>query len=246
MELCVFRCVASFEATHFLFLEKEQEENIWKKIKCIFCGKDYDATWGSALDNGSPACPECVEKEEKENTDKELNIDMNEHLDQHQKGLDEASENVTTENIGVKDKIVAKTSKLSKKTLIIIAAAAVAVIAIVAALLIPSEFERVKNECVQIAGRVEGSGDYFMIDTYPDEYEDLDATMVALLAPSTQENALEAIKYANEALGFNGSLYSQMMKTTALMGRQSAETDKYKVSWTYHPDDGLEVTYEKK
>ena len=37
-----------------------------------------------------------------------------------------------------------------------------------------------------------------------------------------------------------------MMKTTALMGRQSAETDKYKVSWTYHPDNGLEVTYEKK
>lgn len=85
-----------------------------------------------------------------------------------------------------------------------------------------------------------------MIDTYPDEYENMDSAMVALLAPSAQENALEAIQYANDALGFNGSVYSQMMKTTALMGRQSAETDKYKVSWTYHPDNGLEVTYEKK
>ena len=29
-------------------------------------------------------------------------------------------------------------------------------------------------------------------------------------------------------------------------GRQSSENEKYKVSWTYHPDDGLKVTYEKK
>lgn len=217
-----------------------------EKIKCDFCGKDYDATWGSTLDNGSPACPECVEKEEKANADKELNVDMNESPNEHHEVLDEASENVTTENGGVIGKTAAKSSKLSKKTLVGIIAAAVAIIAIAAILLIPSKFERVKNECVQIAGMVTGSGDYFEIDTYPDEYENLDSTVVALLAPSTQENALEAIKYANEALGFNGSVYSQMVKTTALMGRQSAETDKYKVSWTYHPDDGLEVTYEKK
>ena len=37
-----------------------------------------------------------------------------------------------------------------------------------------------------------------------------------------------------------------MMKTTALMGRQEEETKKYRVSWTYHPDRGLEVTYEEK
>ena len=37
-----------------------------------------------------------------------------------------------------------------------------------------------------------------------------------------------------------------MMNTSALMGRQVEENDKYKVSWTYHPDDGLTVTYTKK
>lgn len=123
----------------------------------------------------------------------------------------------------------------STKKKIIIPAAAVAIVAIAIVLLIPSKFERVRNECVHIAGMVTGSGDYFIIDTYPD-----------ILLPDAQENALEAIKYANEELGFNGSVYSQMMKTTALMGRQSAETAKYRVSWTYHPDNGLEVTYEKK
>ena len=126
-----------------------------------------------------------------------------------------------------------------KKTIIIcgIIIAVVAIIAIALIILIPSKFERVKNECVQIAGMVTGSGDYFMIDTYPEGM---------YVFSDTQEKALEAIKYANEELGFNGSVYSQMMNTTALMGRQSAENDKYKVSWTYHPDDGLEVTYEKK
>lgn len=163
----------------------------------------------------------------------------------------QTAENETTEAVAMGnedavDSSVTEKHKLSKKKLIIIAATVVAVLVVAIVLLVPSKFERAKNECVQIAGRVTGSGDYFMIDTYPDEYENMDSTVVALLAPSTQENALEAIKYANEALGFNGSLYSQMMKTTALMGRQSAETDKYKVSWTYHPDDGLEVTYEKK
>ena len=136
--------------------------------------------------------------------------------------------------------------KLSKKKLAIIGGIAVAAIAVVVTLLIPSKFEQVKNECVQIAGSITGSGDYFIIDTYPDEYEYMNPNVVALLKQDAQENALKAIRYANEELGFNGSVYSQMMNTTALMGRQTAETDKYKVSWTYHPDDGLEVTYEVK
>lgn len=163
---------------------------------------------------------------------------------QHTQSAESEKLDVPVEENGAESTLETK-HKLSKKKLIVIAAA-VAVIAIAVALLIPSKFERVKSECVQIAGRVVGSGNYFMIDTYPDEYENMDSAMVALLAPSAQENALEAIQYANDALGFNGSVYSQMMKTTALMGRQSAETDKYKVSWTYHPDNGLEVTYEKK
>lgn len=140
----------------------------------------------------------------------------------------------------------AKKPKFTKKTLVILGVIAVAVIAVAFAFLHKSKFEQVHDECLQIAGTLTGGNDYFTIDTYPDSYENMDEAVVALLLPSTQKNALEAIKYANEELGFNGSLYSKMLQTTALMGRQSEETDKYKVSWTYHPDDGLEVTYEKK
>lgn len=130
--------------------------------------------------------------------------------------------------------------------LIIICSVIVVVIAVAFIFLFKSEFDRVKEECLDIAGMISGSGDYFTIDTYPDHYKNMDATLVALLSSDTQEKALKAIRHANEELGFNGSLYSEMLETNALMGRQSEENDKYKVSWKYHPDEGLEVTYEKK
>lgn len=35
-------------------------------IRCGYCGRYYDDGYTSALDNGSPACPKCVEDEEAE------------------------------------------------------------------------------------------------------------------------------------------------------------------------------------
>lgn len=134
---------------------------------------------------------------------------------------------------------------MKKKQLIITAAsiAAAILVVILVVFLVPSEFEQVKNECVQIAGRVVGNGNSFMIDTYPDEYKNVNSAVWDLLGPKTQENALKAIQYANEAFGFERLSLSDMLETTAQMGRKSVENDSYKVSWTYHPDDGLEVTY---
>lgn len=50
-------------------------EDRMAKIRCGYCGKEYDETWCTALDNGSPACPECVAKEEenKKTNEKEGN-----------------------------------------------------------------------------------------------------------------------------------------------------------------------------
>ena len=45
-------------------------------------------------------------------------------------------------------------------------------------------------------------------------------------------------------LGFNSSVYEKMGHTTALMGRQETSNDICTVSWTYHPDKGLEVLIE--
>ena len=106
-------------------------------------------------------------------------------------------ENTTTINTPSPSK-----PKMSKKKLAIIAASAIAIIAIALVIFIPSKFEQVKDECLNIAGMVTGSGDYFILDTLPDTYENMDETLKALLLPRAQENALEAIKYANEELGF--------------------------------------------
>lgn len=148
-------------------------------------------------------------------------------------------------------------SKGDKKKLILAGGggAAVLIILLVAFVLLrQSEFEKVQNEAVQIAGSISSGDGYFTIDTnymdIPSDKDTSDYTQQELAwriaKPDEQSKALEAIRMANEALGFNDSLYSKMMNTTALMGRQDAETKKYRVSWTYHPDRGLEVTYEEK
>lgn len=74
----------------------------------------------------------------------------------------------------------------------------------------------------------------------------MDPSAATILSSDWESEALTAIQYANEELGFSTSVYTRMLETSPLMGRQSKENDKYIVSWTYHPDDRLEVTYEKK
>ncbi len=109
------------------------------------------------------------------------------------------------------------------------------------------KFERVQDQVLEVVGILSTGDDYFGIDTNPYDkpYDDLEP-WEQLSFVSTQERAVEGIKLANELLGFNSSVYSKMLNTTALMGRQSEETDKYRVSWTYHPDTGLKVIYEVK
>ena len=54
-----------------------------------------------------------------------------------------------------------------------------------------------------------------------------------------------AIRDMNDKLGLPDSLWNDMLQTTWSMGKQQEtyESIGIKVSWTYHPDKGLEVTY---
>ena len=49
----------------------------------------------------------------------------------------------------------------------------------------------------------------------------------------------------NKNLGLPDSLWNDMIHTNAIMEKQTEtfEDIGIKVSWTYHPDYGLEVTY---
>lgn len=88
---------------------------------------------------------------------------------------------------------------------------------------------------------------YLKIDTNPYDKAVDELTYVELSTfDQVQTDSLNGIKFVNERLGFTDAVYSKMMDTTALMGAQTEENDKYRVSWTYHPDNGLEVMYERK
>lgn len=75
---------------------------------------------------------------------------------------------------------------------------------------------------------------YIEVDTNPLDLEDFSST-----------TAWELIEEINEKLGLPESLYKKMGQTRALDGRISQTYDDITVSWTYHPDHGLEVLYEK-
>ncbi|MBE5802223.1 MAG: zinc ribbon domain-containing protein [Clostridiales bacterium] len=84
-------------------------------------------------------------------------------------------------------------------------------------------------------------GTWMRIDTNPnnldsDDYSDYTTVLAASGAVNT----------VNEKLGFPSSIANKMDHTTWSMGRQTESTDKYIVTWTYHPDKGLEVLYEVK
>ena len=79
-------------------------------------------------------------------------------------------------------------------------------------------------------------GSYLEIDTNPFDYDD-----------SLDSAALSAIEKVNTALELPSSLYNDMMQTTYNMGKQTERFDDVGISvtWTYHPDQGLEVTYKR-
>lgn len=80
---------------------------------------------------------------------------------------------------------------------------------------------------------VGSDGSYLKIDTNP--YDEDDYTDYA---------AFFSIYAINEKLGLPDSLAEKMEQTSALDGRQSETYEDVTVSWKYHPDYGLEVTYE--
>lgn len=65
---------------------------------------------------------------------------------------------------------------------------------------------------------------------------------VAILYPGLEETA--ALEGLLDDLGFSSAVMERMALTRALDGTQTAEGDHVNASWTYHPDDGLNVVFE--
>lgn len=97
------------------------------------------------------------------------------------------------------------------------------------------DFKAMYNQYCKSTWASYGSdGSYLSIDTNPYDWDD-----DGLAYPE----AYTAIGKVNTALGLPSSLLNDMGQTTGADGKQSETFGDITVSWKYHPDKGLEVTY---
>ena len=133
------------------------------------------------------------------------------------------------------------TKSRSKKALFIVVIALVVIIVGVVLFQINKgpNFKKLYDEyCRSIWSDIGSDGSYLSIDTHPFDEDDN-----GLAYP----DAYNAIKKINAALNLPESLINDMGTTTSADGKQSESFDKINVivTWKYHPDKGLEVTYKK-
>lgn len=86
--------------------------------------------------------------------------------------------------------------------------------------------------CSPIYATIAEDGSYLAIDTNPEDIEDY-----------TDDDAIQAIIDVSDALGIPDSVINRMSQTRALDGVQSYDSGEVEVTWSYHPDNGLEVQY---
>lgn len=80
-----------------------------------------------------------------------------------------------------------------------------------------------------------GSDDsYCEIDTNPFDLSDF-----------SSDSALLYIEQMNKALGLPEYLFNNMLHTSYSQGKQTEEFKNFKVIYYYHPDKGLNVTYNR-
>ena len=177
------------------------------------CGK-----CGAELAEGQEFCPKCGQK-----VGLAVDAGVASKIDQF--------------NAGVEKK------KGNKKLIPIIAAVAVIAIIIIAVAVKSGggskgpDFQKLYDEyCSSTWASVGSDGSYLSLDTNPYDRED-----DGLAYPA----AYTAMGDVNKALGLPDSLIADFGKTTGADGKQSEDFTEQgvSVSWKYHPDKGLEVTY---
>ena len=189
---------------------------------CPRCGtakdapqKRFCAKCGAELQEGQAFCSQCGQKAE-------LDVDaaVNDAISQFNAG-------------------VAQQAAKKKKTPLIIGAAAAAAVVLVLILALTGrdkgpDFHKVFDDCDldYTYATLASDGSYLAIDTNPydeDDYVDYAAWL--------------SLYTINEYLGLPDSLMEDMGHTSSLDGKQSETFDDITVTWKYHPDRGLEVTY---
>ena len=100
------------------------------------------------------------------------------------------------------------------------------------------DFEKLYDDYCNSTWATLGSDkSYLSLDTNPYDYDDGDYRY--------NSTVLDVVKKIHKALNLPDSLYEDMMQTSWSMGKQEETFGNIgvKVTWTYHPDKGMEVTY---
>lgn len=98
-----------------------------------------------------------------------------------------------------------------------------------------SDFKTIYNKFLDSSyARIAADGSYLLIDTNPNDIDDY-----------SSDEALRGLVLTMTSLELPDSLLQKMSGTSALDGRQTQVYDDVEVSWTYHPDRGLEVLFSK-
>ena len=100
------------------------------------------------------------------------------------------------------------------------------------------DFEKLYDDYCNSTWATLGSDkSYLSLDTNPYDYDDGDYRYTSTV--------LDAVKKIHKALNLPDSLYEDMMQTSWGIGKQEETFGNIgvKVTWTYHPDKGMEVTY---
>ena len=192
---------------------------------CNNCGKEIDDDAKFCMHCGKPIEVKKAKKVSKDNKSDKPEID-NEKVD---KILDEIND---------KDKI-----KLEKKKplillllVIIIAVIIIIVVKNTSGINLKKIYNKVldKNSSYSKYITLASDNSYIEVDTNPyntDDYYSADAW--------------ELVTELNKELGFPESLENKMSHTRSIDGKQSEKNKNIEVTWTYHPDNGLEVQYTK-
>ena len=198
-------------------------------IKCKECGKEISDTADVCIHCGSPIektiiCSECGK--EVKSTDKVCPNCGN----KLRKEFD--VKNISKSNLFKNKKIV--TGAIIVVVIIVIAIVANYFINDSGVVESRISLSNVYNQigCTDYYCDLAEDGSYLEIDSNPLDIDDYSST-----------TAITLVKDANEALGFGDQLYKRMGRTRALDGTLTDENENVSVSWTYHPDNGIEVIY---